>query len=81
MKIQGIIFDCDGALVDSERLAAQLLSQLLGEQNVEMTPADVLFRFRGVQFQSFVDGLCTLYPSLSPESLIGGFRERSIPLV
>ncbi|WP_411959582.1 HAD family hydrolase [Pseudomonas sp. s4] len=80
MNIQGIIFDCDGTLVDSERLAAQLLSQLLGEQDVEMTPADVLLRFRGVQFQSFVDGLCDLYPALSPETLTVGFRTRSLPL-
>ncbi len=80
MKIRGIIFDCDGTLVDSERLAAQLLSQLLGEQDIEMTPADVLIRFRGVQFQSFVDGLRDLYPTLSSEALTAGFRTRSLPL-
>lgn len=80
MKIQGIIFDCDGTLVDSERLAAQLLSQLLAEQEFEMTPADVLLRFRGVQFQSFVNGLSADYPTLSAEFLTIGFRTRSLPL-
>ncbi|WP_409282700.1 HAD family hydrolase [Pseudomonas putida] len=80
MTIHGIIFDCDGTLVDSERLAAQLLSELLGEQDVEMSPAEVLIRFRGVQFQCFVDGLRDLYPTLSSEALTAGFRTRSIPL-
>jgi len=80
VKIRGIIFDCDGTLVDSERLAAQLLSQLLGEQGIVMTPADVLIRFRGVQFQSFVDGLRDIFPALSPGALTTGFRKRSLPL-
>ena len=80
MAIQGIIFDCDGTLVDSEWLAAQLLSQLLGEQNVEMTPADVLLQFRGVQFQRFVEGLCSLHTALCPETLTVEFRTRSLPM-
>jgi len=80
MKIHGIIFDCDGTLVDSERLAATLLSQLLEEQHITMAPADVLIRFRGVQFQSFVSDLCDLYASLSAETLTAGFRTRSLPL-
>lgn len=80
MNIQGIIFDCDGTLVDSEGLAAQLISLLLAEQGIEMTSIDVLQRFRGVQFQRFVDDLQRAHRGLSTETLATQFRARSLPL-
>ncbi len=80
MAVSGIIFDCDGTLVDSETLAAQLISQLLAEQNLEMTSDEVLLRFRGVQFQRFVEELKTLHPSLCAQVLTADFRTRSLPV-
>ncbi|WP_236692874.1 HAD-IA family hydrolase [Pseudomonas sp. 10-1B] len=52
----------------------------MGSRVLRCPPVDVLYRFRGVQFQSFVDGLCDQYPALSAETLITGFRALSIPL-
>lgn len=80
MAIEGIIFDCDGTLVDSEGLASQLISQLLAEQGLGMSSNEVLLHFRGVQFQRFVDGLGTRFPRLDAQALITDFRSRSLPL-
>lgn len=42
-----IIFDCDGVLVDSERLANQALVDCLAEHHVSMTVEDAIQRFKG----------------------------------
>jgi HAD superfamily hydrolase (TIGR01509 family) len=42
-----VIFDCDGVLVDSERLAVRVESRLLGDLGWELTETDVLERFVG----------------------------------
>lgn len=42
-----MIFDCDGVLVDSERLSVRIESQLLGEMGWPITEAEVLDRFVG----------------------------------
>ncbi|MDQ2677282.1 MAG: HAD family hydrolase [Actinomycetota bacterium] len=46
-SIELVIFDCDGVLVDSERLAVRVESQLLTEMGWPLTEADVLDRFVG----------------------------------
>ncbi|MCC6359592.1 MAG: HAD family hydrolase [Phycisphaerales bacterium] len=43
-----IIFDCDGVLVDSEPLANRVMSELLAEHGVAMTPEECLRRFVGM---------------------------------
>jgi HAD superfamily hydrolase (TIGR01509 family) len=42
-----VIWDCDGVLVDSERLAIRTESQILGELGWPLTEADVIERFVG----------------------------------
>lgn len=42
-----VIFDCDGVLVDSERLAVRIESRLLTELGWPLTEADVMARFVG----------------------------------
>jgi HAD superfamily hydrolase (TIGR01509 family) len=43
-----VIFDCDGVLVDSEPLANRVLSDLLGEHGVAMTPEECREAFVGL---------------------------------
>ena len=43
-----MIFDCDGVLVDSERLAIKLEVQLLAELGWELTEAEIVERFVGI---------------------------------
>ncbi len=81
MKIAGLIFDCDGTLVDSERLAAELLHQLLAEQRTSMPVDEVLRRFRGIPFAQFISELCALHPALNSTHLAQEFRRRSLPLL
>jgi beta-phosphoglucomutase-like phosphatase (HAD superfamily) len=42
-----VVFDCDGVLVDSERLAVRVESQLLGELGWPLSEDEVLDRFVG----------------------------------
>lgn len=42
-----IIFDCDGVLVDSETLAAQVFSEELRSLGIEMTPEQCFAQFHG----------------------------------
>lgn len=81
MAIAGLIFDCDGTLVDSEGLAAQLLQQLLAEQHIILPAAEVLKRFRGVPFAQFLGELSEHYSAIDTPLLAHEFRNRSLPLL
>lgn len=81
MTIAGIIFDCDGTLVDSERLAAGLLRDVLEEHGAVLSASEVLVRFRGVKFAECMDGLCERFPFLPGGQLVQAFRERTLPLL
>ena len=48
MGIELVIFDCDGVLVDSERLQNAVLAEVLGRRGVHMTEADVVREFIGL---------------------------------
>ncbi len=47
LSFAAVIFDCDGVLVDSERIAAPILAELLTELGLPTTQADVDRAFRG----------------------------------
>ena len=47
MAVELVIFDCDGVLVDSERLSVRVESELLHELGWPLTETDVLERFVG----------------------------------
>lgn len=47
MPVELVIFDCDGVLVDSERLSVRVESRLLTELGWPLTEQDVLERFVG----------------------------------
>lgn len=46
--IELVIFDCDGVLVDSERLAIKIDVAVLGQLGWHLTEADIIERFVGV---------------------------------
>ena len=47
MSIELVIFDCDGVLVDSERLAIQVDQEVLSELGWDITLSEVIERFVG----------------------------------
>jgi len=50
MKYEFVIFDCDGVLVDSEGLSSQIFAEEIGKLGWEISPAEVLRRFKGGKF-------------------------------
>ncbi len=50
-----IIFDCDGTLVDSERLSNQLISDMMNEIGIEMSEEKSLKLFKGTHFKHITD--------------------------
>ena len=75
VNIQGIIFDNDGTLVDSERVAAGLLHRMLEERGVQITGEEVLSRFRGVQFAIFMAAIGQQAPWLALDAFAQEYRE------
>ncbi|MFO1147956.1 MAG: HAD family hydrolase [Alsobacter sp.] len=50
-----VIFDCDGVLVDSEIIAADVLSRMLTAHGQPSDPGEVLTRFLGKSFKAVQD--------------------------
>jgi HAD superfamily hydrolase (TIGR01509 family) len=80
VKIDGIIFDSDGTLVDSETLSAQTISGILADNGVSVSIDDILERFRGTRFATFAAELLADYPVAGIEDFTHAFRARSVAL-
>ena len=52
--ISHIIFDCDGVLLDSEKISMDVDLALLAENGIDFTEAEMHRRFVGVTFESMV---------------------------
>lgn len=46
-NVKCVIFDCDGTLVDSERLCCQALVNVFGQYGAEMSFSECVEHFRG----------------------------------
>ena len=53
-RFELVIFDCDGVLVDSERIAVRVEAELLGELGWPLTEAEIVERFMGRSQQHMV---------------------------
>lgn len=69
-----VIFDCDGVLVDSEMLAANVVSSMLAEQGVPSAPADVLAMIRGRQVATWVAELGLRHSGAVGPHFVSDFR-------
>jgi len=49
-----VIFDCDGVLVDSEIIAAEVESKLLRDSGFDITAEDMCIRFAGMDWKSIL---------------------------
>jgi HAD superfamily hydrolase (TIGR01509 family) len=49
-----ILFDCDGVLVDSEVIAAEVESKLLRDSGFDITAEDMCIRFAGMDWKSIL---------------------------
>jgi HAD superfamily hydrolase (TIGR01509 family) len=80
VTIEGIIFDSDGTLVDSETLSARVIGQILSDAGRPVRLNEVLERFRGCRFALFAQSLLDDYPVMSVDAFTNEFRARSIEL-
>ena len=53
-SFKGIIFDCDGVLIDSERIACQVLRDMLRELGWQIGFDEVVRRFKGLNAPDMV---------------------------
>lgn len=74
---QLIIFDCDGVLVDSERISHEVLLAMLQEFGVSMTLDQALDRFMGTSMQRCLELVGQLLGGAPPAGFLDNFRQRS----
>jgi HAD superfamily hydrolase (TIGR01509 family) len=77
-RIEAVIFDCDGTLVDSETLSADVILEMLAEHGITLPHARMLDRARGRQFAIIVDELRADYPHAVADNFIEDFRARTM---
>ncbi|KYF72955.1 HAD family hydrolase [Sorangium cellulosum] len=86
--MKAILFDCDGTLVDSERLGNEVLVEHVAEYGVSMTVREAMALFRGGKMADCVAALEARAGRAFPPSFVaelrrrtaGAFRERLRPM-
>ena len=72
--IKCILFDSDGTLVDSEYLGHVTMENMLGEQGIVESAAEMMRNFRGAQLAKIVESLEQKHQISLGESFIFSFR-------
>ncbi len=72
-----VIFDCDGVLVDSERLSHTVLCQMLGELGVHLTFEDAVLRFMGTSMPTCLVRVGELLGGAPPHDFLATFGLRA----
>jgi HAD superfamily hydrolase (TIGR01509 family) len=72
-----VIFDCDGVLVDSERLSHTVLRDMIGEYGVALTLEETLEHFMGTSTEKCLEVLSELIGCTAPADFLAQFRLRS----
>jgi len=71
-----VIFDCDGVLVDSERITTRLLAEVVTELGWPMTSDDATTRFKGRDLHEIQAEVETQIGRVLGDGFIPGYRER-----
>jgi HAD superfamily hydrolase (TIGR01509 family) len=71
-----VIFDCDGVLVDSEMLSAEVLMALMAEAGLPITPEIFRSDFLGRSFASAAERVLRRFGRPLPEDVPAAYRER-----
>ncbi|MGF1749234.1 HAD family hydrolase [Vibrio cionasavignyae] len=73
-EIQLIIFDCDGTLVDSERLCNLALERQLAEVGVRYSAEQLIANYRGVKFTEILSSIQSECQLTLPDSFETEYR-------
>jgi len=76
MGIQCVIFDCDGTLVDSERLGMKLLVQMVAEHGIALDLVETSETFAGVRLAKTVETIEQRFDKALPTGFIPEYRVR-----
>ncbi|WP_138315856.1 HAD family hydrolase [Rhodoluna limnophila] len=76
MVLAGVIFDCDGVLVDSERLGVQIDRQALSEVGLHYTVDEVVRTFMGKSDKFFIDTVEELIGRKAPDGWLDEINHR-----
>ncbi len=72
-----VIFDCDGVLVDSERLSHTVLQQMIAEYGRHLTLQETLDHFMGTSTERCLSVLGELIGRPAPDDFLSLFRDRT----
>jgi len=72
-----VIFDCDGVLVDSERITNQVFADLLGELGLALTLEDMFEHFVGHSMAGCLEKVAGLLGRPAPADFEATYRARS----
>ncbi len=76
MGIQCVIFDCDGTLVDSERLGMQLLVQMTAENGIALDLVETSEYFAGMRLAKTLATIEQHFDQTLPKDFIQEYRAR-----
>ncbi|MEM7293995.1 MAG: HAD-IA family hydrolase [Pseudomonadota bacterium] len=76
MKVRCVIFDSDGTLVDSERLAMALLVKMTAENGISLPLAETTQEFSGVRLHRVIASIEERFNTQLPEQFIPEYRVR-----
>jgi HAD superfamily hydrolase (TIGR01509 family) len=72
-----IIFDCDGVLVDSERITARVFADMLGELGFAVTLRDIFDQFVGKSMDQCLEIISRSFGREVPPGFVAEYRTRS----
>jgi HAD superfamily hydrolase (TIGR01509 family) len=72
-----VIFDCDGVLVDSERITARVFADMLGERGLALTVQDIFDQFVGKSMDQCLAILSRSFGWEAPPGVVEEYRTRS----
>lgn len=72
-----VIFDCDGVLVDSERLSQTVLREMLLEMGASLTYEETVLRFMGTSMATCVARITELLGHRPPDAFLEEFSRRT----
>lgn len=76
-----VIFDCDGVLVDSERMEVEVLRGVLGWFDIEREPETILTHTRGGSLDQLQEAIAKIYGQPLPDDFKDRYRAHQLSLL
>ncbi|MDR7370153.1 beta-phosphoglucomutase-like phosphatase (HAD superfamily) [Flavobacterium aquidurense] len=77
MEVKCIIFDCDGVLVDTEKIGNEILLSMAAEHGFEMKIEDAYSNFNGRNLKECFQHIENTIGNKLPENFENEYRQKS----